>query len=61
MRSSPRTAYSPGTPVAGTEFDIAPDGERFLFLSTHAEADAEGLIFVQNWFEELQARVPTGR
>jgi serine/threonine-protein kinase len=55
-----RFPVSPGTPVRGTEFDISPDGERFLLLSTRAElTDAEGLVFVQHWFEELKARVPT--
>ena len=52
--------FTPGTPVQGTEFDIAPDGERFLFLSIRAEStEAEGLVFVEHWFEELRARVPT--
>ena len=44
----------------GREYDIAPDGERFLFLRGQGGQVAEGnlgLVFVQNWFEELRARV----
>ncbi len=44
-------------------FDIAPDGERFLFRrpATAQETDdgEAGLVFVEHWFEELKARVPT--
>ncbi len=46
---------------AGREYDIAPDGERFLFLRGQGGQVADGnlgLVFVQNWFEELRARVP---
>ena len=47
----------------GRKFDIAPDG-RFIFPTsgttdqTGDEAPFYGLIFVQNWFEELKERVP---
>jgi hypothetical protein len=42
-------------------FDISPDGERFLMLRPLADDRYAGLtrlIVVQNWFEELEARVP---
>ena len=47
----------------GRRFDLAPDGERFLIRKAEGpeagEADAfTGLIVVENWFEELKARVP---
>ena len=50
---------------AGRQFDIAPDGDRFVFLrggrdvQTSDDEPFNGLIFVENWFEELTARVPT--
>ena len=45
----------------GREYDIAPDGERFIFLKREAEQvveESNSLVFVQNWLEELKARVP---
>ena len=44
----------------GRRFDLAPDGERFIFLKRGADGEPfNGLIFVENWFRELIARVPT--
>ena len=49
----------------GRNYDIAPDGDRFVFLKSVGDvltSEAEsfnGLIFVENWFEELTERVPT--
>ena len=48
----------------GREYDISPDGEQFLFirpLNFQVSGEAAGLIFVLNWFSDLEARVPTGR
>ena len=45
----------------GRQWDMAPDGDRFVFRRIPGDQVAggtEGLIFVQNWFEELRARVP---
>ena len=54
-----RFPFNPGFPVIGTEFDIAPDGDRLVFLQREVESlDTEGLVLVLNWFEELKARVP---
>ncbi len=57
----------PGT-RAGRSYDIAPDGQRFLMVKTGASAEGDDeltgltqIVVVQNWFSELQARVPTGR
>ena len=45
--------------MLGTEFAVAPDGDRFVFLQSQTEAAAaEGLVLVMNWFEELKERVP---
>ena len=46
------------------EFDLAPDGERFIRLkrgtvTADAGASASRIVLVQNWFEELQRLVPT--
>ena len=48
----------------GRQYDIAPDGGRFVFRQaattgqTSAGAPFNGLIFVEHWFEELTTRVP---
>jgi|TARA_B100002003_G_C14151629_1_gene553930 serine/threonine-protein kinase len=42
-------------------YDLAPDGQRFLMSVGEALAKAEpvtGITIVQNWVEELKARVP---
>ena len=44
------------------EYDIAPDGERFLALknpgtTTEGEPTAQ-IIVIENWFEELKERGP---
>ena len=51
--------------LLGRGWDIAPDGNRFLFKTratatqTGEGSGFNGLIFVENWFEELKARVPS--
>jgi serine/threonine-protein kinase len=52
-----------GSPVAGGWYSISPDGQRILAVRP-ASIDGEDtvepeLILVQNFFEELKARVPT--
>ena len=44
-------------------YDVAPDSERFLMarpnqFSNESDVDPIQLILVQNFFEELKARVP---
>ena len=60
--SSGLIGFNPGgTP----NYDVAPDGQRFAMV----QPDTEGsfgdtdrqVIVVQNWFEELERLVPTGR
>ncbi len=43
-------------------YDVSPDGQRFLMLkpSESAEAAPTQINVVLNWFEELKRRVPTG-
>ena len=65
--SSPEPLFSlSGYAVAGGPdqarlFDLAPDGDRFIFRTagTGDDESFNGLIFVEHWFEELTARVPT--
>ena len=43
-------------------YDVAPDSERFLMLKEAEPVDltlVTDLILIENWFEELKARVPT--
>ncbi len=46
----------------GRHYDVSPDGQRFLLLreagDTSAQAARRQIILVQNWFEELNERVP---
>jgi serine/threonine-protein kinase len=39
-------------------FDISPDGKRFLMLKNETPAGAATFVVVGNWFEELKRRVP---
>ena len=45
--------------------DVSPDGERFVAVRSIADdrsvVVADSFTVVLNWFEELKARVPTGR
>ena len=45
----------------GRNYDLSPDGERFLMLRTVSQDDAEStpLIVVTNWLQELERLVPT--
>jgi hypothetical protein len=46
-----------GTP--GRNYDISPDGQRFLLVKPSAERDSapSALMVVQNWGEELKRLV----
>ena len=50
--------------AATRQWDMAPDGNSFVFqtpITTEPSTEADsfnGLIFVQNWFEELKRRIP---
>ena len=43
----------------GRNYDVSPDGERFLMIKEGDASDVE-LILAQNWGEELKRLVPTG-
>jgi hypothetical protein len=44
-------------------YDVSPDGQRFLMLKdeTQQATTSTQIVVVQNWFEELKRRVPTGK
>ncbi len=48
-------------PGASPNYDVSPDGQRFLMLKPVEQAQAATqIVVVQNWFEELKRRVPSG-
>jgi Tol biopolymer transport system component len=55
------TAY-PTSLTAPRDYDVAPDGRRFLMVKADATRDRTttpaSMIVVQNWFEELKQHVP---
>jgi Tol biopolymer transport system component len=53
--------YQPSpNPVPNANYDVSPDGQRFLMLKpiSAAEATPTQINVVLNWFEELKRRVP---
>jgi hypothetical protein len=43
-------------------YDVSPDGQRFLMIKENAgsgerDAPPASMVVVQNWFEELKAKV----
>jgi hypothetical protein len=52
--------YEP-TLFTNPNYDVSPDGKRFLMLKPSESAEAATQInVVLNWFEELKRRVPAG-
>jgi eukaryotic-like serine/threonine-protein kinase len=51
------------TPRSFPDYDVSPDGERFLMLKPgeSEETTSTQINVVLNWFEELKQRVPTGK
>ena len=48
------------TPPLGRQYDIHPDGQRFLMIKeTEETSSRQELILVLNWFDELKRLVPT--
>jgi hypothetical protein len=54
--------YQPA-PFTTPNYDVSPDGQRFLMIKPSAagEAAPTQIVVVQNWFEELKQKVPTGK
>jgi len=55
--------YVPRTGSPRAQFDVTPNGERFLLLASASGTDTSEarsrIVVVQNWFDELKRRVPT--
>jgi serine/threonine-protein kinase len=52
--------YQPSpSPVPAANYDVSPDGQRFLMLKPSESAEPTQINVVLNWFEELKRRVPT--
>jgi serine/threonine protein kinase/Tol biopolymer transport system component len=51
------------TPATIQNYDVSPDGQRFLMLKSGEQAQTElaQINVVLNWFEELKQKVPTGK
>jgi eukaryotic-like serine/threonine-protein kinase len=50
------------TPRSFQDYDISPDGQRFLMLKATEQAQSpEQINVVLNWFEELKQKVPAGK
>jgi hypothetical protein len=41
-----------------TNYDVTPDGQRFLMIKATEEEVAGQINVILNWFEELKERVP---
>jgi hypothetical protein len=49
----------PGGPAAEADYDVSPDGQRFLMIKASQQVETPlQLNVVLNWFEELKQRVP---
>lgn len=50
------------TPLTSANYDVSPDGQRFLMLKPNESTEAPTQIsVVLNWFEELKQKIPTGK
>jgi Tol biopolymer transport system component/predicted Ser/Thr protein kinase len=52
------------SPYPVPNYDVSPDGQRFLMLKPDEQTSSSSvtqIVVVQNWFEELKRRVPTGK
>jgi eukaryotic-like serine/threonine-protein kinase len=50
------------TPATLSDYDVSPDGQRFLLLKpSEQEEETTQINVVLNWFEELKQKVPTGK
>jgi eukaryotic-like serine/threonine-protein kinase len=54
--------YAPSTTLSSRNYDVSPDGQRFLMVKTVEQEQTTAQInVVVNWFEELKQKVPTGK
>jgi eukaryotic-like serine/threonine-protein kinase len=61
----PRMLFEGGyvpAPGALPNYDVTPDGQRFLMIKASQQGTSETqIIIVLNWLEELKQKVPTGK
>jgi len=48
-------------PDAWQDYDVYPDGQRFLMVKAEQELAPTQINVVLNWFEELKRRVPPAK
>ncbi len=51
--------FLPGPSWAPRNYDISPDGQRFLMIQREQDLVPTEIIVILNWFEELKRLVPT--
>jgi eukaryotic-like serine/threonine-protein kinase len=49
------------TPRSFPDYDVSPDGQRFLMVKPSEEQQTSQIVVVQNWVEELKQKVPMGK
>jgi hypothetical protein len=49
------------SPVQTDNYDVSPDGQRFLMLKPAERVAPTQINVVLNWSEELKQKVPTGK
>ena len=50
------------TPRSFPDYDVSPDGQRFLMLKpAEDQQSASQIVVVQNWVEELKQKVSLGK
>ncbi|MGA2260913.1 MAG: hypothetical protein ABSH28_05720 [Acidobacteriota bacterium] len=56
-----RPGYAFGAPIRS--YDLSLDGQRFLMVKVEQRkpTPVTEMILVENWFEELKQKVPTGK
>ncbi len=61
VAGTPRYLFEKGYYSTSTfeEYDVAPDGQRFLFIEPVEKFESKQIRIVFNWFEELERLVPT--
>jgi len=47
--------------IFGVDYDVSPDGQRFLLLKPIEESSHTQLNVVTNWFDELESKVAGGK
>jgi len=43
------------------QYDVAPDDRRFLMIRESADADRNAVMYVENWFTELESKVRSAK